>query len=88
MSSRGSFLCLLCACAYSTLIPDPLTSFYHGVTKQTLFVKFNRVQDAEKVFSALDGKVTVDGHQYDLVYSRERIVPLKPRVAPKARWNK
>ena len=84
----GPFSVCFCACAYSTLTPDPLTSLYHGVTRQTLFVNFNRVKDAEKVFTALDGKVTIDGHQYDLVYGRELSNPLKPRVAPKAKWNK
>lgn len=63
---------------------DRGTSHRHGVARPNLFVGFNSVQDAEKVFSALDGKVTVSDHQYDFVYAREWGSPQKPNVAPTA----
>ena len=56
-----------------------ITTNRHGVAATNLFVAFDNVQDAEKVLSALDGKVTVNDHQYDLVYGRERATPPKSR---------
>jgi len=62
-------------------------SQYHGVVRNNSFVTFEGIEDAKKVYSTLDGKVTVDGHQYDLVYGRERSDPPKPRTAYKAKRN-
>jgi len=62
-------------------------SQYHGVVRNSSFITFEGVQDAEKVYGTLDGKVTVDGHQYDFVYGRERSDPPKPRTAYKAKRN-
>lgn len=58
------------------------TSIRHGVAASNLFVAFDSVQDAEKVLSALDGKVTVNDHQYQLAYGRERVIPPKSKGYP------
>jgi len=56
------------------------TSNRHGVNTSNLFVAFKSVQDAEKVLSSLDGKVTVNDRQYDLVYGRERGDAPRPKA--------
>ena len=58
------------------------TTTRHGVTATNLFFAFDSVQDAEKVLSALDGKVTVNDHQYNLAYGRERVDPPKSKGNP------
>ena len=76
VSSRESFFPF--ALRFLILHADQLTTHRHGVAAPNLFVAFNDVQDASKVLSALDGKVTVNDHQYDLAYGRERSWPPKP----------
>jgi hypothetical protein len=82
LSSRESFFPFVSS--HLTLTADSWTSHCHGVARPTLFVTFSSVQDAEKAFGALDGKVTVSGHQYSLVYARERSKPPGPSVVPVA----
>jgi len=64
--------------AHIAHIADQTTTDRHGVSTSSLFVAFNDIQDAEKVLNSLDGKVTVDDHQYELVYGRERAKPFTP----------
>ena len=73
VSFRESFLPF--ALRFLILHAGQSTTHHHGVAAPNLFVAFNGVQDANKVLSTLDGKVTVNDHQYDLVYGRERARP-------------
>ena len=76
VSSREFFL--LFASRFLILHAGQSNTNRHGVAAPNLFVAFNDVEDASKVLSTLDGKVTVNDHQYDLAYGRERARPPKP----------
>ena len=89
VSSREPFLPKFFFWPFSHItIADQTTTDRHGVAAPHLFVAFDSVQDAEKVLSAFDGKVTVNDRQYDLVYGRERVNPPKPKGRPYGRRNK
>lgn len=89
VSSREPFLPIFIFFVFSHInFAGQSTTDRHGVAAPHLFVAFDSVQDAEKVLSALDGKVIVNDRQYDLVYGRERVNPPKPKGRFQGRRNK